>query len=171
MGCMTKKEFRTLIKTKKGVIVMNDVLKRKNKKQKNNISKEHKASKLPDAFSLLIIIAAVCTILTYIIPSGTFDMITLESGREVVDPTTFHYIEQTPVSLLGFLKSIPQGLVETAEIVFFIFVIGGAFEVANVTGALTAGIGRIAKVFNGKENILIPLIIFIISFGANSFGM
>lgn len=140
-------------------------------KFKNESNKQEKASKFPDAFSLLIIITAICTILTYIIPSGTFDMITLESGREVVDPATFHYIEQTPVSLLGFLQAIPKGLVESAQIVFFIFIIGGAFEVANATGALTAGIGKITKVFNGKENILIPLIIFIISFGANAFGM
>lgn len=42
----------------------------------------------------------LCAILTYIIPAGAYDMMTLEDGREVVNPETFHYIEQTPVGLM-----------------------------------------------------------------------
>lgn len=150
---------------------MKEKLKGKAKKQENNVDSEPKASKFPDAFGLLLVLAVICVALTYIIPAGTFDMITTEIGAQAIDPSSFHYIDQTPVGLLGFLKSIPQGLVQSAEIVFFIFIIGGSFEIANATGALNAGMGKLVKTFNGREKILIPLIIIVLSMGANAFGV
>ena len=56
--------------------------------------KEKKRIKMPHVFVLLfsiIILAAVCS---YIVPAGQFDrVVDPESGRTLVDPDTFHYVE------------------------------------------------------------------------------
>src|SRR5699024_420297 len=62
------------------------------------------------------------------------------------------------------INSIPRGLVESAAISFFIFLIGGAFAVINETGMVEALIFKISKSLDGKENLVIPVILFV--FGA-----
>ena len=46
---------------------------------------------------------------------------------------------------------------------FFIFVVGGSFQIITATGTIEAGIGILAKKLSGKENLMIP--IFMIIFG------
>ena len=69
--------------------------------------------KVPHVYVLLIGIILICSALTYIIPAGSYDMMTIEtpSGtRDVVNPETFQYLERTPVTLMQFLSSIPRVL-------------------------------------------------------------
>ena len=77
---------------------------------------------VPHVYILLLGLILICCILTYIVPAGQYDMMTVGT-REVVDGTTFHTVEQSPVSLMGFLTAVPRGLQESAQIIFFIFII------------------------------------------------
>ena len=43
--------------------------------------------------------------------------------------------------------------------------------VVTKTGALDAGIGAVVKKLNGKELLLIPILMFIFSLGGTSYGM
>ena len=45
------------------------------------------------------------------------------------------------MGLHGFLTAIPRGLEAAADIIFFIFIIGGAFGILQRTGVITAAIG------------------------------
>ena len=49
-------------------------------------------------------------LLTYIIPSGTYDTVIDAAGEAVVDPNSFHYIALSPVSILHFCKAPLNGL-------------------------------------------------------------
>ena len=50
--------------------------------------------KVPHPFVLICILIIICTILTYIVPAGTYDRYYDEEvGAELVDPDSFHYIE------------------------------------------------------------------------------
>ena len=64
------------------------------------MEKKKRKFQVPHVYALLVGLIILCAILTYIIPAGAYDMMTLEDGREVVNPETFHYIEQTPVGLM-----------------------------------------------------------------------
>lgn len=64
---------------------------------------EKKKFRLPDAYVLLFFLAAVFAILTYIIPAGEYTRYFDEAlNRTVVDPTSFHYVEQNPIGLFQF---------------------------------------------------------------------
>ena len=79
-----------------------------------------KKRQVPHVYALLIGIVVICAILTYIVPAGSYEMMTLKDGREVVDPNSFQYTEQTPVDLMGVLSSVFRGMLEAADIIFLI---------------------------------------------------
>ena len=58
-----------------------------------------------------------------------------------------------------------------AQIVFFIFVVGGSFQIITATGTIEAGIGIMAKKLNGKEKLMIPIFMVIFGLGGATFGM
>ncbi|MGN1143733.1 MAG: YfcC family protein [Anaerovoracaceae bacterium] len=133
--------------------------------------KEKKKRKVPQVFILLMGIVLICSVLSYIIPAGSYDMITLENGKEIIDPETFHNIEQTPVSLMQFLTAIPRGMQNSAAIIFLIFIIGGSFNVLTATGAVEAGLGKLTKIAYGKSLFIIPIVMVSFSLGSSFVGM
>ena len=104
-----------------------------------------KGIRIPHMFTLLLLIIAVCTILTYVIPAGQYETYVDENGVEMLVDGSYHRIEQTPVTPMKALMAVQEGLIETAYISSFIFIIGGAFGVVAETKAIEAGIGRIIK--------------------------
>ena len=132
--------------------------------------KKKKRFAVPNVFIILFAIILVCSILSYIVPAGTYEMMELD-GRSVVDPDSYHTIEQTPVSLMQMLTSITRGLQESAQIVFFLFIVGGAMAVIQSTGALEAGVGKLAKSLKGKDLIIIPIVLALFGLGGAIFGM
>lgn len=125
---------------------------------------------VPHVYVLLLGIVLVFCILSYIIPAGQYDRVEVD-GREVVDAASFTFVDQTPVDLMGFLTSVPRGLVESAQIIFFIFIVGGSIYVLQETGAIDAALGRLAKRFSGTELLLIPVIMFVFSLGGSVIGL
>ncbi len=132
---------------------------------------EKKVKKVPHVYVILLGIVLICAALTYIVPSGQYLRVEGPDGRMVVDPNSFQLIANTPVNLWGVLKSVPQGMVESAEIIFFIFIVGGAFNVINATGAIDAGIGKLTKTMSGREKLVIPIVMIAFSLGGAVFGM
>jgi uncharacterized ion transporter superfamily protein YfcC len=92
-------------------------------------------------------------------------------SRMVVDPNSFTYIDQTPVSFMQVVMSVPEGMVAAAEIIFFIFIVGGSFFALNATGAIDAGLGKLISIFAGKEVLVIPIVMLAFAFLGGSFGM
>lgn len=118
---------------------------------------------VPHVYALLTGLIILCAILTYIIPAGTYDTMVLEDGREVLNPETFRYIEQTPVDVMGAMNAVFRGLVEAADIVFLIFIFGASFGVIGDTGAIEAGLVKVSKALAGRELIIIPVLMFLFS--------
>jgi len=102
---------------------------------------ESRKKEFPHVFILLLVIITVMTILTYIIPAGQYDRV-LDSatGRQVVDPFSFKYIERTPVSFFGMLLSIVEGLIQAANISVLIFCAFATLYLIEQTGTIDAGI-------------------------------
>ena len=115
-----------------------------------------KKREFPHVFVLLLAITAIAAILTFILPAGRYEMVPGPDGRMVADPDSFHYIDRTPVGFFDMFMAVPRGMSEIGFIIFFILIVGGAFHVLNATGAIEARLGRLAKMFEGKERLLIP---------------
>ncbi|MDD2495832.1 MAG: C4-dicarboxylate ABC transporter permease [Tissierellia bacterium] len=118
-----------------------------------------------NTYVLLFCILIIVVILTYIIPAGQFERVEdVNTGRMLADPESFHYIEKNPASLFDLFLSIPRGMVDSAKIIFFIFIISGSVQIVNATGAINAGLLRLTKTFEGKEKLLIPIFMIFFSF-------
>lgn len=126
---------------------------------------------MPHAFVLIYSIVILAVLASYIIPAGEYDRYEDSEGRELVDQTSFTYVEQDPVNWTQIFTVVPEGMVDAAGIIFLIFIIGGAFGMINGTGAIEAGINKIVSLLKDKEIILIPLTMLIFSFGGATFGM
>lgn len=82
------------------------------------------------------------------------------------------FIPDITHATLGMTLMAPiEGFQNGVSVILFIFIIGGYLRIVNETRALEIGIGRIVKRMNGKEVLLIPIIMFIISLGGTSYGL
>ena len=123
--------------------------------------------KAPNPILILVAIVLFCAVATYIVPAGVFDRIADPStGRMIVDPNSFHYVEQNPVKLFDIFKSLTLGLQKSSDVIFFLFIIGGAFGIMDATGAIRSGMGNMVKKMAGKELFLIPVCMLIFGMGS-----
>ncbi|MGL5316461.1 MAG: YfcC family protein [Peptostreptococcaceae bacterium] len=130
-----------------------------------------KQFKMPHTYILLISIAIIAAVLTYIVPAGSYEReIDPETNKEYVLPESFHNVEQTPVTPFGVVKAIPQGMNQGSQIIFFILLIGGAFGIIQKTGAINAGIGKIVSKIKGREKLVIPVLVLVFSFAGAVIG-
>ena len=125
---------------------------------------------VPHVYILLFALIAICSILTYIIPAGSYDMMMVDK-REVVDASTFHNVAQTPVTLMQFLTAVPRGMQESAPIIFFIFIVGGTMAVIQETRSIEAGMGRLIKAMKNASILIIPIVMLFFSICGSVFGM
>lgn len=86
-------------------------------------------------------------------------------------PNTYEKIEQHPQGIGAFLTSPINGVIDTADIMIFILMIGGNIGLLNKSGAFDAGIAALSKKTKGKEFILIIIVFILITLGGTTFGM
>src|SRR5699024_1493942 len=110
-------------------------------------------------FGILII----ASIATYLVPSGQFDREEMD-GREIVIEGTYQASEQSPVSVLDIFLAIQNGLIESADLIFMVLIIGGVVAVLEHTGAINSGINSLIEKTNGRKYPLVILFIVIFAF-------
>ena len=103
--------------------------------------KEKKQIRAPHVFVLILIMIVCATVLTYVLPAGTYNRYVDEAtDTTLVEDGSYQQIEQTPVSIFGMLQAIPDGLIDAASIVSMVLVYGGAFGIINTTRVIEYGI-------------------------------
>ncbi|SDJ22206.1 YfcC family protein [Natribacillus halophilus] len=132
--------------------------------------KKKRTMKLPHIYVILFILAAAGAIMSYIIPAGEYDRVPGPNGQEAIDPDSFTQVEASPVTLTDFMFAIPRGLIDASEIVFFTFIIGGAFMVLRHTGIIEIGVERLARKFQTKSLMIVPVLITIFAMIATIIG-
>ena len=121
------------------------------------------ALKVPHTYVLLGMILILCAVLTYIIPAGSFDRVLNEEGREIVVNGSYHVMESNPATPFSVFLAIQEGMVQVADIIFFIFFAYGFVFMTLKTGAMEAGIGTLLRLLKSRVDLIIP--IFIVLFG------
>ena len=76
---------------------------------------------IPHPVVILFIIMVLMTILSYIIPAGTYERI-LVDGRMRVVPNSYKVIDSNPVTLLEMFKALPMGFKTASDIMFVVFI-------------------------------------------------
>ncbi len=147
--------------------------------------------KVPHVFTLLTGVVFACALLTYVVPSGQYQRGTKTVRgiqRTVVIPGTYETIPKhisvdglvfadridghaSPVSVEGFLSAIPRGMIEAADIIFFIFIIGGVFGILQRTGTIAAVLHSILQRFRGSWQLVTVVLMAVIAVGGSTLGM
>jgi len=139
-----------------------------------------KLKKFPHVYVILSIVIIVAAILTYIVPANQYDL-QMKDGKatKLIDPATYHAVDSNPVNPWKMVLAIPLGMREVANIIFFIFIVGGAFNIIQSTGAVESGIRAMVNGLRGKrgtgsatkDGILLFAIVALFAIGGTTFGM
>nr|WP_312578392.1 C4-dicarboxylate ABC transporter permease [Sedimentibacter sp.] len=127
--------------------------------------------KIPSSYALLFYIIIVLGIASYFVPAGTYDrVIDNKTGISYVVSDSYKEIERTPVSFFDLFKSIPQGMMESGNIIIFVLIAGGCFGVIQATGATDALIGSLVRKYYGNEKMIILLVMTVFSLSGAMLG-
>jgi len=127
--------------------------------------------KVPHTLVILFGMVILAQILTYVIPAGSFDRMENDKGRLQVVPGSFHRTPETPaLSPLASLTAVPKGFSGAHEIIFFVFIIGGAFAVLRATGAVDAGMHALLRRWGDRPFWLVAGGITLFAVGSSTIG-
>ena len=147
--------------------------------------------RIPHVFIFLFLIIILCSILSYFIPSGSFDRevrVINKIEQNVVVPGSYkeipkHYSVQgvfiedakkgysSPTSVFNVLTSVPKGLQQSAALVFFIFILGAVFNLIVETKSIHAFLSGLIDRFKNNTTLLFFLIYTTISTGSAFIGI
>lgn len=145
-------------------------------------SKAIKQFKVPHVYAIIFALMVIFAVLTWIVPSGSYQRQEV-NGREVTVAGTYEQSEKTYVDgetgdevdlrqgVFDVLQAPTRGIQEAIEVVAFILIVGGSFQVITKTGAITSGMGRVVRRFKNKDIVIIPIAMVLFALGGTSFGM
>ncbi len=121
--------------------------------------------RFPHPLVLLIAFVALAALGTWLLPAGQYQRRQDEkTGREVVVAGTYQRVEAQPVGPFKAAVAIPRGMAEAAQVIFFVFLVGGAFAVVERTGTLERAVNWLVHKLENREALAIP--ICCLAFGA-----
>lgn len=128
--------------------------------------------RVPHTLVLLFSMVLIAQLMTWILPQGQFERSTNEVGREEVVAGTYELIDDGDrVPWHKAFTAIPDGFAAAHDIIFFVFLVGGAFAVLRRTGAIDSLIAWLLERFEGHPNILIAGGVFLFAAGSSTIGM
>lgn len=145
-------------------------------------SKGIKQFKVPHVYAIIFALMVIFAVLTWIVPSGSYQRQEV-NGLEVTVAGTYEQSEKTYIDeetgdevdlrqgVFDVLQAPTRGIQEAIEVVAFILIVGGSFQVITKTGAITSGMGRVVRRFKNKDILIIPIAMVLFALGGTSFGM
>lgn len=89
----------------------------------------------------------------------------------VVGGSYANITDADPLPWHATLTAIPRGFIGRADIIFFVFVVGGVIGILRATGAIDALIGSAIQGFSGKPVLLIAGMTLLFAVGSSTIGM
>jgi uncharacterized ion transporter superfamily protein YfcC len=124
----------------------------------------------PHEFIIVIIMAVLACILTYIIPAGEYARIKAATGKMVVNPDLFKYIPNTPVPIWKIPMLMVQGFYDSSSLVFAILIFTGSMQIIMATGAFQVLTSTVIRKFSKRQAIAIAVIMFVIAVLSSPMG-
>ena len=124
---------------------------------KKNIREKSFFERVPHAITIVFSIILLVTVMTYILPAGTYERINLD-GRNTVVPGSYKVIDSTPIGVLQMFKAIPLGFKSASEIIFIVLAGGIMFGFMEKSKAIENAIGTLIKKMGLKRKYLIVVI-------------
>lgn len=132
---------------------------------------EKKQKEVMHPFNILFIVIIFMAVLTYFVPAGEYERITNEAGQTIVVDGSYAEIESNPAGFLDLFQAVHKGMVQSAPIIFFIFIVGGSFHVFRDTKAIEGAFASLSEKTKGKEMLMIPFVMMFFGVAGASIGM
>jgi uncharacterized ion transporter superfamily protein YfcC len=136
-----------------------------------------KRFRMPHTLQLVMGLVVFVLLLSWVVPSGEYQKVSrvVEGHARVLTlPGSYQQVAKVRLGLGKLLTAPLQGFGEASGLVAFLFVVGGAFAVLDLTGAVASGIRRLAAVLSTRpslEKLLIPTLMVTFSLAGSVFGM
>ncbi|PJG81990.1 YfcC family protein [Caviibacterium pharyngocola] len=91
--------------------------------------------------------------------------------KPVAIPGSYQRVEQNPKGIKDIAISMVEGTIEAADVMVFIFVLGGMIGVINKTGAFNAGLTALAKRTKGNEFFIVFSVCVLMAIGGTTCGI
>jgi uncharacterized ion transporter superfamily protein YfcC len=122
--------------------------------------------RFPHPLILLVLCVLVAATLTWLLPAGEYERRQDPvAGREVVVAGTYHPVPPSPVGPFDALVAIPKGMTDAASVIFYVFLVGGAFAVVERTGALGQLVNWLAHRLAKRGIWVVPIVGFAFAWG------
>lgn len=141
--------------------------------------KQKKKLEFPRPFAVMMIIVLVFSLLSYVIPSSTYQTVPVtytqadgsEKTRQAIDPESWSISEEDKsVSFMQFITSFIRGMEAVPDIIFYLFIVIGCFYIVSETGAMTAGVGRLILKLGKQKFLIIPILAAVFAFLGSTTG-
>ncbi|MEM7368261.1 MAG: YfcC family protein [Bacteroidota bacterium] len=113
--------------------------------------------RIPHSVVILFVIIVLMTLLSYVLPAGSFERIEVQ-GRMRVVPNSYQVIEQTPVGLLDMFRAFPLGFKTASEIIFIVLASGIMFGILEESRTVENTVGTLVKNLGLKRKYLIVVL-------------
>ena len=114
---------------------------------------------LPHPLVLLFGCVLLAAAASYVLPAGEYDRQLDEvTDQTVVVAGTYHKVERTPVNLFRAVVALPRGMADAAQVIFLVFLIGGAFTVVDESGTLRRTVSWLIRRLHGRDLLVVPLV-------------
>jgi len=135
--------------------------------------------KFPSAYTILFALIAIVALMTWIVPAGQYDRAMNEDiGKEVPITGTYKAVEGNPQGFVDIALAPIDGFYDhntyaaaAIDVSLFILIIGGFLGLVTKTGAIDAGIERVTTRLNGREELMIPILMLLFAAGGTIYGM
>ena len=134
-------------------------------------------SRFPDSLVLILAMVLCAQLATLVLPAGTFE----RDGRAVLAGTYTRVevpegggeslVEGIVQAVPRALLAIPRGLEAAADIIFFVFLIGGVIAIVRRTGAIDALLSSAIGRLGGRPLLLVAGMTTLFAIGSSTIGM
>jgi uncharacterized ion transporter superfamily protein YfcC len=116
------------------------------------------APRFPHPLTLLVACILIAAVLTWVLPAGEYQRREdPATGRSVVVAGTYDPVPPRPVTPFQALVGIARGMIDAASVIFYVFLVGGAFAVVERTGALNRLVNSLVTALSGRDLLVIPV--------------
>ena len=117
-----------------------------------------KKFQVPHSLAIIVVAMFLASVLTYIIPAGSFDRVVNAAKKTVVVAGSFKYITPTPVNPFAILNYVFDGLRGAGQIIYALLCAGGGLGIVLATGMFQGAACSISKKASGKEWLVVAFL-------------
>ena len=127
---------------------------------------EQRKFQMPTAYTILFCLILLVALSTWLIPAGSYDY-----ADGIPISGSYHAVAPAPQGIGAALKAAFRGFYDAVDVCVFILMVGGFLGVVMKTGAIDAGVSNVITRLQGRENLLITILMLFFGLGGTTYGM